>query len=375
MSSNRRNVPVINYQENSDSEDFESSNSDDFVSPPPGTPSDGGADGLGQFRGVTDQLGADQAIIQAAAQLAAIMPPKYDAATGNDEDDVYNKLSTLKSPFTTDDPKFWFNNFERTIKHFGIKSQTTKYEALINQLGKEVTEEVKGILRLDDDELGATPYLTLKTELLSLYSPRPEDCFAKAASRVLVGKPSTLGKQIINDFCLCATPLSSKCCANIAYGMWVKNLPTYVKAFISKEAFNKDTYKKVFEMADKVWLTHRTEAPAVAAIKAEQAEALAGSNDLENPAVAAIRRGGGRGNRRGSGRGGRSNRGGGRGGQRQPQGPKHPQALEGSCYVHHQYGPEAWSCADRHKCPMRDIESPKPSHNRNIPIESNKDKK
>ena len=113
-------------------------------------------------------------------------------------------------------------------------------------------------------------------------------------------------------------------------------------------------------------------------------EAVAIVEDLENPAVAAIKkqtknnnRGGGNSQFRGQNRG---QRGGGRGGQnrggggnnrgaRQPQGPRHPQALEGSCYVHHQYGPEAWSCADRHKCPMRDIESPKPKHNRNIPIE------
>ena len=114
----------------------------------------------------------------------------------------------------------------------------------------------------------------------------------------------------------------------------------------------------------------------------ENAEALKGSDDLENPAVAAIRRGGGAGNRGQSGRGGggRGNRGqnrgngrggrggGGRGGKK-PLGPRHPQAVEGSCYVHHQYGPEAWSCADRHNCPMRDVENPKPSHNRNIPIE------
>ena len=68
---------------------------------------------------------------------------RYDTATSNDEADVYNKLSSLKTPFTTDDPKFWFNNFERTIKHFGVKNQTTKYEALISQLTKEVPTRSK----------------------------------------------------------------------------------------------------------------------------------------------------------------------------------------------------------------------------------------
>ena len=149
--------------------------------------------------------------------------------------------------------------------------------------------------------------------------------------------------------------------------------------------FEQNSYKKVFEHADKVWTSHRPEAPVVAAIKAENVAALKDSTDVENPAVAAIRRGAGRGFRGGRGQRG-GNRGGsnsnqGQGGQgrgggngrgrppRTPTGPRHPQALEGSCYVHHQYGPEAWSCADRHNCPMRDVENPKPSHNRNIPIE------
>ena len=326
----------------------------------------------------------------AAAAAAVIMPDNlpYDRSTGQDDADVYKKLGTLTNKFTTNDPKFWFSNFERSIKHYGVKSQLTKLEALINLLTPEVTEEVKSIISLDEEERGATPYYDLKVELLKLYGPRPEDSFAKATSRVLVGKPSALGKQIINDFCECPPqPLTCKCCAKMAFGIWSKNLPTYVKAHLSGMPFESGNYKQALEHADKVYLSHRQEAPVVAAIKAENAAALANSTDMENPAVAAIRGRGGRGGRglrggRGNGNRGNSNsnsansnpqnsRGGGRGGRggKKPLGPRHPQALEGSCYVHHQYGPEAWSCADRHNCPMRDIENPKPSHNRNIPIE------
>ena len=158
----------------------------------------------------------------------------------------------------------------------------------------------------------------------------------------------------------------------MALGMWTKNLPTYVKVHISDEVFNADTYKAVFDKADKCWLSHRQETPVVAAIKAENVAALKDSTDFDTPAVAAIR---GRGRGRGNGRGGRGGRGGGRGGQgTKPLGPRHPQALEGSCYVHHKFGPEAWSCADRHKCPMRDMESPRPRHNRNIPVENKNEK-
>ena len=244
---NRRNLPTINYAEDSEEEDLEEGLNFDSpltsprrphqspsVSPrallqpdPPPT-----EEVLNSVQIKLEELpvkseevdeghvvghpvvGVSEAENPAAAMPDddAVAPPKYEAATGNDEADVYKKLSTLKSPFTTDDPKFWFNNFERTIKHFGIKSQTTKYEALINQLPKEVTDEVKSILSTDEEELGDTPYLTLKTELLSLYSPRPEDAYAKAVSRVLTGKPSSLGKLILNDMCDCPRKLQCKCC-------------------------------------------------------------------------------------------------------------------------------------------------------------------
>ena len=301
-------------------------------------------------------------------------PVPFDKATGQDGEDVYKKLATLTNKFTKANPKFWFNNFERSIKHFGVKSQITKMEALINLLPPEVTEEVMSFISLSEDELSATPYFDLKTELLKLYGPRPEDSFNKAISRVLVGKPSTLGKQVINDFCECKPQINCKCCSKIAFGIWQKNLPTYIKAHISNMEFNATTHPQIFEMADKVWMSHRAETPEVAAIKAENAAALATSTDFENPAVAAIRGRGGRGqrgqrgSRAGPARGPRGARGGGRG---RGNAPRHPQALEGSCYVHAQYGPEAWSCADRFNCPMRDIESPRPRHNRNIPIEKN----
>ena len=248
----RRNLPFINYQESESEEEYNSVDEDDLnvlvspkrphqsatVSPnallvpdPPlvdevlnqvsGKLADlpSGEVSVGEEE-VVDGLEVGLGDIQVCAPPPQIvMAERYDTITGEDAADVYTKLSTLKSEFNKSDPKFWFNNFERTIKHYGVKSQTTKYEALINQLTREATEEVKNILRQDEAELGATPYLTLKTELLSLYSPKPEDCYAKASSRVLVGLPSSLGKQIINDFCDCAKPIENKCCAKMAYGM------------------------------------------------------------------------------------------------------------------------------------------------------------
>ena len=175
-----------------------------------------------------------------------IMPDTpYDKAGGEDGEDVYKKLSTLTNKFTKSNPKFWFSNFERSIKHFGVKAQLTKMEAPINLLPPEVTEEVMSFISLDETELGATPFFDLKTELLKLYGPRPEDSFNKAISRVLVGKPSTLGKQVINDFCECKPQINCKCCSKIAFGIWQKNLPTYIKAQIFSKLDIKKAYHHV----------------------------------------------------------------------------------------------------------------------------------
>ena len=42
-----------------------------------------------------------------------VAPVPYDTATGEDGEDTYKKLWSIKMPFCTQDPKYWFNNFER----------------------------------------------------------------------------------------------------------------------------------------------------------------------------------------------------------------------------------------------------------------------
>ena len=70
---------------------------------------------------------------QLKADNAAAMPDavRFDTQNENDEPDVYKKLSSLTNKFSKTDPKFWFNNFERSIKHFGVKAQITKKEAFM----------------------------------------------------------------------------------------------------------------------------------------------------------------------------------------------------------------------------------------------------
>ena len=304
---------------------------------------------------------------EAQAEVPVIMPEgdvvapvPYDTATGEDGEDAYKKLSSIKMPFCTQDPKYWFNNFERKLKNCEVKSQRAKKDALHEQLPKAVEDEVKNLLRLGEDEEGPQPYKDLKVRLLSLYQPKPEDAFDRAMSRVMTGKPSTLARQIINDICDCRIPLGSSCCARQVFGMWRRSLPVHVKAHISNQVFTSTTYETVLQIADNVYASHKsssssTSAPTVAAVAAPMsgtgAQATTGVQQSVNPQsgqqVAAFQsQGHGRGNRggrgnqaqgqnrggnRGSGstRGGNFNRGqrgnqGSRGGQSGQGGEGHP---------------------------------------------------
>ena len=58
-----RNLPTINYTEDSDASSYESSNS-----PPPATPVEETSDGLGEFRSATDILQAENTLHQAAVR-------------------------------------------------------------------------------------------------------------------------------------------------------------------------------------------------------------------------------------------------------------------------------------------------------------------
>ena len=51
------------------------------------------------------------------------------------------------------------------------------------------------------NEAGAAIYYNIKSELIRIYAPKPGDAYKKALQRQLVGLPSQLGYQIVNDVC------------------------------------------------------------------------------------------------------------------------------------------------------------------------------
>ena len=230
--------------------------------------------------------------------------------------------------------------------------------------------EVKTLLKITKANAGTDIYFRLKNELLDLFGKKPEDDFTRAKNRRLTGKPSQLGKLLIEDICKKEKKLQGCCCANTVWAMFRDELPVVIRNHISEMTFSHSTYKSIFAKADQVWASNQAPEPhprpTVAAVTSEQA------GQPESPEVAAIGRG--RGSGRGQRRGGRqAGRGGGRGGTNptpppnasntsattsaKPKGTRHPTAKgkdESLCKIHFNWGVNATYCAAPWKCPMKD---------------------
>ena len=403
----KRNLPTVNYVEDS-SEEYKStcdsdSDSNSQLSPPPGTPLDESPDGLGQLRETADQLNASLRIQEVADRLRSEMPPKvpYDLEDKEDGEDYYKRISNIKLQWDPD-VEYWFNSIEASMRHATVHSQWTKREVLQSLLPDNVRDEVRYLLRLPEDKAGTTPYKDVKVAIIELFGPKPQDAIDKALTRVLTTRPSALGKQLIDDICKCSPQLKSQCCADIVFGLFRRQMPTAVRNALARETFNHKNYTEVFTLADKVFHSNKGEAPSVSAVRpiaTGSAAAVAATPAAEaaapvvtvSPEIAALQaevaalkkanRGGGRGGRNNRGGGNQnwgggnqssgSNRGGnrgggcgGRGGQSAQggRGPRHPDSPPNSaCQVHWQRGRGAWWCADPQNCPWKDITTPRPT--------------
>ena len=185
----------------------------------------------------------------------------------------------------------------------------------------------------------------------------------------MVGLPSQLGYQIVDDVCKKATKLSGCCCSGAVEALWSDKLPVSIQAHISGRTFDHNTYKDVFEAADQCYLASN-QVNSVAAMTAQSSdmnETLpAFSNQNQPSQVAAMRtnRGGGanRGSsgtaRGGSNRGGRRNKG---NKPNKPRGPRHSSSPpESCCERHYVHGADAWYCLAPTTCPWVSKVTPRP---------------
>ena len=190
----------------------------------------------------------------------------YDKADGEDDANAMSSaINALKGKeFEENDLKFYFKQVEIKMKGAGVKKNFTKLEVLSSILPTRVINEVKPILRKEEDEFpNKDAYFQLKNEIKRIFGPSQASHYQRAMSRVLTGKPSQLCRALIND--MCDTELTNCCCHKWVFGKWHEALPSSVKQAVAHHSFNKDTMRDVLQLADNVFESTRPAANVAAA--------------------------------------------------------------------------------------------------------------
>ena len=283
---------------------------------------------------------------------------------GEDGEKALESLGGIQCPFMKDDVVFWFGQFEAQLMVIKVKSQWVKRIALQRFLPADVKQEVKSLLVIPKAQAGDDIYKRIKAELMDLFGPKPEDAYIRAKNRVMTGKPSQLGKALINDICKCPTKLQSGCCAQIVWGMYREAIPVVIRNHIAELPFNKDTYKQIFAKSDQVYDSNKTSHPQ----PTRGAAVAAVSNQLPsqpvNTEVAAIKP------PRKNKKPNNANQQQQQQQQQQPatsakpttttgnKGPRHATAKGDNdklCRIHYRWGENGSYCAAPWKCPMKNI--------------------
>ena len=218
-------------------------------------------------------------------------------------------------------------------------------------------EDVKSYLTLQKESAGDHIYLDIKTELIRIYAAKPDASYRKALTRTMVGLPSQLGYQILNDVCKKASKLDGCCCPAAVQALWVDKLPASVRAHISDREFSKETYKTIFEAADKCYTSQKQ--ITVAAVSLD--ETMPAFDQHNQPQVQVAAFGGGKSNGKPPGKGNKGQK-----GQSNKNNKNKPDQGQGGakarkrhesmppeecCDRHYAHGASAWYCVKPLTCP------------------------
>ena len=280
----------------------------------------------------------------------------FESENGQDGAKASELGRQIKVEFSAADIKFWFAELEAEMVMATIKSQFLKKTVLQRNLPTKQKGDVKSLLTLTQTEAGDDIYLKIKRELIRIYAPKAKDSYCKALSRTMVGLPSQLGNQIVDDVCKKATKLNGCCCAAAVEALWQLQLPVGVRAHVSNMDFNHDTYKAVFEAADKVFLSAKqVSVAAMAVAKVDLDETQAAFSPHNQPAadeVAAYTK-----SQNNKNKPPKKNKKG-QNNKNQSRGQKHssvPDHLaDKMCDRHHRHGGDAWYCLAPDTCPWKD---------------------
>ena len=293
------------------------------------------------------------------------VPPvvDFDRADVADGEKAQDHSRSIRVEFNPSDIRFWFSELEAEMTTAGIGRQWLKKTVLQRNLPTKQKEDVKALLTLTQTQAGADIYYKIKNELIRIYAPKPKDSYCKALTRVMVGLPSQLGNQIVDDVCKKPVKLDGCCCPAAVEALWHLQLPVHIRAHVSNMEFSMATYKQVFEAADKVFLSAKQVQVAAVATPQPQPqslnETLPAFAPENQPQVAAIGQGGKNQKGKGKGNGGNGGNGGGKGqngakglAQARARGKRHSSNPPDSCCDRHfVHGDQAFYCTKPLTCP------------------------
>ena len=297
------------------------------------------------------------------------MPDEVDIAVenGQDGEKAQDLARSIKVEFDPQDIRFWFSQLEAEFTMATIKSQWLKKTVMQRNLPLKQREDVKSYLILTKTEAGNAIYKEIKDELLRLYAPKPQDSYHRALSRTMVGLPSQLGAQLVDDVCKKPKKFDGCCCPGHVQALWLLQLPINVRSHISNMAFTKDSYKQVFEAADKCYMSAQQVSVAAfaagASASASGSKAAATGLDETLPAfqshnqqqVAAFGQNNGQGQKKNKKNKNKNQNQGGSQENNQSRGKKHssiPDNLaDKMCTRHFRHGASAWFCVAPLTCP------------------------
>ena len=152
--------------------------------------------------------------------------------------------------------------------------------------------EVNSLMVLTKAQAGNDIYKRIKAELVDLFGKKPEEAYNRARNRIMTGKPSQLGKALVEDICQCVPKLNCPCCAKQVWGMYREAIPVVVRNHLAELSFTKDTYKQIFTKSDQVFDSNNS-SQTTPGQSGASVSAVKTSSD--QPEVAAVRpsRGGG----------------------------------------------------------------------------------
>ena len=323
---------------------------------------------------ISNEVVADQPPQAPIMPAAAAVP--FEQENGTDDANAIREAcrSLEKLEWDADDINFFFNRAETRMKVAGVKKNYTKFQVLSEIIPKKVQDQVKPILRLTEEDFPENDsYVQLKKAIIRIFGPKPEAAIARAFSRVLVDKPSSLARDLVNDLAKCKPQLACLCCAPIISYLWKKQLSSAVRAGIAHTTFNQTNFEAILQLADDI---HEDTAPATATVAAIRPglDETQPAIPYPTPEVAAVnRQAGNRGRGRGRGARGGRGRGGNTGGGQQPQsqgqgqarrGPRHPDGPpDQACRMHYRWGKSSHFCTEPLTCPWKNFISPKSNSN------------